>query len=607
MKKTKLFGWAFVAYMMGANFSACSNDAEEVLSKGNEIKLTSEITASRASNQNLQSTLIVPGRSVGVTITGANANHKNVSWAAEQNGKLKTTQPVYWSSSNVDITAYHPYNADWDELTTYTFSVQTDQSSDDGYLNSDLLWVNKTASKTENPVSLTFNHILSKINITLESAVISDLSGATITICGTKTSALFDVETSDLSGETDEAEIIAGVTASGSYTASAIIIPQTVPGETQFIKVAHNGKTYYYTLPVDGKYFSHGKSYSYLLKVTPDKLEEVSSNIINWDEQGTVEGEMNESGSSNNVGTDKVIIANRELSVALLGELGSNKVKINDNGYAEMTQDDVLAVTYLDFGFETTKYKISSLSGIENFVNLEILYCCESGLTECDLKQNKALKTIVLTNSLLTKLDVSSLTELEYVGCPYSDTLIELDMSGCNKLGHLECMYTQLESIEFSNPDAVWQLICGGNENLEVDLNLYPNLTVLGLRQMGLTTINIPEDIRPNLTWLSIENNQIDSFDLSDYPKLEVFDCGNNNLTSLDLTPVPELWYLHCGLNKISNLDITSLSKLEKLYSGDQKNEIELTLKLTTEQKEIWDSTWSLENNANVKTDVITQ
>ena len=122
---------------------------------------------------------------------------------------------------------------------------------------------------------------------------------------------------------------------------------------------------------------------------------------------------------------------------------------------------------------------------------------------------------------------------------------------------------------------------------------------------MGLTTINIPEDIRPNLTWLSIENNQIDSFDLSDYPKLEVFDCGNNNLTSLDLTPVPELWNLHCGLNEISNLDITCLSKLTHLYCV-QKDGIELTLKLTTEQKNIWDSTWS-ENNTNVTTDVITQ
>ena len=68
MKKTKLFGWAFVAYMMGANFSACSNDAEEVLAQESEIRLTSEITPSRVVDLDLQSTKIIEGRKVGVTI-----------------------------------------------------------------------------------------------------------------------------------------------------------------------------------------------------------------------------------------------------------------------------------------------------------------------------------------------------------------------------------------------------------------------------------------------------------------------------------------------------------------------------------------------------------
>ena len=68
MKKTKLFGLAFLATTICSSFSACSNDAEEVLAQESEIKLTSEITPSRVTSLDYQSTQIIEGQQVGVTI-----------------------------------------------------------------------------------------------------------------------------------------------------------------------------------------------------------------------------------------------------------------------------------------------------------------------------------------------------------------------------------------------------------------------------------------------------------------------------------------------------------------------------------------------------------
>ena len=271
MKKTKLFGWALFASMI--SLSACSNDAEEVFAQENEIKLTSEITPSRVTSLDYQSTQIVKGQQVGVTITGAKSEHNNIAWTVGANGALNNeNSPINWGKTDITVTSYHPYNANYDG-TSYTFSVNTDQSTDAGYLNSDLLWATKTASITDNPISLKFTHKLAKINVTLTSNNIVDLSNAKIFICGTDIATGFNPATGKLFAVTSNiAEIKASVTTDKAYTGSAIIVPQTVKKGTQLIKITHNNKNFHYTLPEDMEYKS-GYSYNYTLLVKDSNME----------------------------------------------------------------------------------------------------------------------------------------------------------------------------------------------------------------------------------------------------------------------------------------------------------------------------------------------
>lgn len=120
---------------------------------------------------------------------------------------------------------------------------------------------------------MAFAHKLSKINVTLTSDDIADLSGAHIFICGTNLSTEFYPATGNLSTATANiANIKACITTEEAYTGSAIIVPQTVKKGTQLIKIIHQNREFHYTLPEDMEYES-GHSYQYTLKVKESNTE----------------------------------------------------------------------------------------------------------------------------------------------------------------------------------------------------------------------------------------------------------------------------------------------------------------------------------------------
>lgn len=297
MKAFKMIGLALMATFTGASFSACTSENEEVFGQDTEIRLTSEIIPSRVTSLDYQSTQIVAGQQVGVTITGAKTTHNNVAWTAGADGALTNTgSALYYGTGTATITAYHPRNSAWTG-TSHTFSVSTDQSIEANYRNSDLLWATASSGKTANAVALTFTHKLAKINVTLvPEEEGTNLSGATISICGTNIATYFNPSTGALSAATANfQEIKAGVTTTTDKTASAIIVPQTVAASTPFIKVTLGEKIFYHKLSAE-KTFVSGKSYSYTLTVKEKKVEvDTEGDINDWENgDGGNTGDANE-------------------------------------------------------------------------------------------------------------------------------------------------------------------------------------------------------------------------------------------------------------------------------------------------------------------------
>ena len=95
----------------------------------------------------------------------------------------------------------------------------------------------------------------------------------------------------------------------------------------------------------------------------------------------------------------------------------------DDDGY--LGTDERNAVTKIAVG----DMDITTLEGISYFPNLEALYCQLNDLTELDVSQNPALKTLSCwANFYLTSLDVSKNTELEELSCGQNQ-LSSLDVS----------------------------------------------------------------------------------------------------------------------------------------------------------------------------------
>ena len=78
---------------------------------------------------------------------------------------------------------------------------------------------------------------------------------------------------------------------------------------------------------------------------------------------------------------------------------------------------------------------------------------------------------------------------------------------------------------------------------------------------------------------------------------LEELDCSHNQLKDLDLSHNTALEWLDCFDNQLRSLDLSHNTALEELYCGSQKtsgDEVQqLSLTLTSEQREIWDWYWA--------------
>lgn len=313
-------------------------------------------------------------------------------------------------------------------------------------------------------------------------------------------------------------------------------------------------------------------------------------------------------------------IANKELSVALYQTLGAEVVTLDSNGYALMKEKDMSDVTALSFFGEKEEISITSLAGIENFINLETLVCGRSGLMECDLSQNKKLVSVSLFDNPFTTLDLSENTALEYVDvkgsslieldlsqntslttliCTNSTQLANLNVSNLTNLVSLSVRGTALTQLNIPNPEKIYELQYGSTK-LSLNLRSFTGLKYLGCDGLKLSSIDLTAETKKQLIHLTCDNNNLSALDLTEYPNLTALYCSNNSLKELDLAAVLNLRSLYCNGNNIESLDASMLNGLQYLACGNQKQGV-LNLTLSEIQMTSWNKTWKNNGNQNVK------
>ena len=317
-------------------------------------------------------------------------------------------------------------------------------------------------------------------------------------------------------------------------------------------------------------------------------------------------------------------------------------IDIRSTALTDLNISDKLNLTYVEcIGNENLENLV-----ITNCPELEVLLCHECRLETLNVGSCRKLTKLNCAQNQLTSLDVAPdcLTGLD---CSENMLGGTLDLTAFTKLDYLDCGDNMLEKLLL--PPSVSTLGCYRNNLSDLDisdkLNLIeiqcfenkklkklvlncPELEILLCHECSLEALNISScrkldelncaqnqltslDVAPDsLTSLDCSQNMLGGMlDLTAFTKLYYLACDNNMLEKLLLPPSVSI--LTCTTNNLSDLDITACPKLMKdnevdsFYVGMQRQNKVLTLHLTSQQNEYWQSTYSeFEVNTNVTTDI---
>jgi hypothetical protein len=215
-----------------------------------------------------------------------------------------------------------------------------------------------------------------------------------------------------------------------------------------------------------------------------------------------------------------------------LVELGIDK---NNDGIINRSEAE--AITLL----ELEQKNISNMSGIEAFINLELLNCSNNLLTSLDVSNNTALIFLSVASNQLTALDISANTALNGLDCG-DNKLSALNVSQNIALQYLSCYDNQLTSLDVSNNNELERMHCNRNKLSMLDVSGAVALFELGCMNNRLITLDVSN--LPNLGLLYCEDNLLTTLNISNAPAIYVLDCSNNQLMTLDVTDNTSLYDL---------------------------------------------------------------
>lgn len=177
-------------------------------------------------------------------------------------------------------------------------------------------------------------------------------------------------------------------------------------------------------------------------------------------------------------------------------------------------------------------------------------YLLKDTYTEFSATTTKDAKVKVYTYDPEEKITVFSIR-----GC----TMGELDASKLVDVITFNVNGAGLSDMKFPNSPNLYELMLANNAFTTFDVSKFPNLGVLALSGNKLTTLDL--SVNKNLGLVSAGHNQLTSVTL-DNPNLWYLDLGVNQLESIDLSKVPVMQQLSLSNNLLSSIDITPMTQL---------------------------------------------
>ena len=248
MKKIWLL--AVGALMMAACSSEGTSEQQGFVADKGEIQLQFVHPAqTRATDTQFENTdqigVYVTAKDVALQIGGNEVNNELFTY----NGTSWTSsRRVYWNEGQHDVYAYYPYSKTVNDIMDYSFEVQADQNTDDGYTQSDFLWAGKKdVAASAQPVAMQFAHKLSNVVVRLEKGdnYTGDIPASTeVYILGTVTKAVIDLSTGDAAKDDYAGTGTVRCRQNSAAEYVACVVPQNITTRRPLVEVITNGVSY---------------------------------------------------------------------------------------------------------------------------------------------------------------------------------------------------------------------------------------------------------------------------------------------------------------------------------------------------------------------------
>lgn len=288
----KTFGkhWLLAA-MVAIAFTACNSDVENDVYKVDEGEIQLLMLHPGQQQTRVTDTAFEGNDSIGVYVTASNVelqlggNEVNNEAFIYNGTSWTSVRKVYWDNGNHNVYAYYPYKKRVNDIEDYSFALNTDQSTEEGYAGSDFLWASKSNVAASNaPVVMQFSHRLSNVVVQLEKGENFDgdiPADAEVYIYSTITSCVIDLATGDVAKDDYGSENSIRCRQLSNTQYSAIVVPQNITSRRPLVEVIVGGVSYL----MEGK-ISFKQGYRHYITVTLDKNPEQ----IKIDIGGKVEG-----------------------------------------------------------------------------------------------------------------------------------------------------------------------------------------------------------------------------------------------------------------------------------------------------------------------------
>ena len=259
------------------------------------------------------------------------------------------------------------------------------------------------------------------------------------------------------------------------------------------------------------------------------------------------------------------------------------------NGDGAVSDEEAALVTEMSLTWDVAMERepITSIKGIERFVNLVNFECDNNQITELDLSglakleyvdcSYNAIKTVNLSGCKSLKQFYGNMNDIEYINLndcdgiqlfqAWQNNITTLDMSGMKELVYLDLRINDLREVEFHDCPKLVVAAIGSNDLVSLNLSGLPELYTLGCYENNIATLDV--SVLPKLEMLECYDNNISSLDLSANASLATLVCSNNLLTELKLHESAPLNKLDCGNNRLSGtLDVSAYKGLKYLHCG---------------------------------------